>query len=188
MLFRSHLITPASSFFSPSFQPVPDLNIGLHPAPMLYLKSEMHNPSRPRGPSAFDALPLPGPNQSVPHDRPICVTKFPAIHATHIGSGTYTLPSNTRVSRILRHKLPVARVLSRFGGGGQRYAANPGLTPSFRRSLPETGCLSQGLPRGKCCALLLSPNRFNTPVAGLPPCARPTLVPWTLPLKWTRKT
>ena len=29
------------------------------------------------------------------------------------------------------------------------YAANPGLTPSFRRSLPETGCLSQGLPHGK---------------------------------------
>src|ERR1017187_7972743 len=26
---------------------------------------------------------------------------------------------------------------------------NPGLTPSFRRSLPETGCLSQGLPHGK---------------------------------------
>src|ERR1035438_3937652 len=24
-----------------------------------------------------------------------------------------------------------------------------GLTPSFRRSLPETGCLSQGLPHGK---------------------------------------
>src|ERR1035441_6915230 len=28
-------------------------------------------------------------------------------------------------------------------------AANPGLTPSFRRGLPETGCLSQGLPHGK---------------------------------------
>src|ERR1019366_8569180 len=40
-------------------------------------------------------------------------------------------------------------VLNRFGGGGSRYAANPGLTPSFRRSLPETGCLSQGLPHGK---------------------------------------
>ena len=26
--------------------------------------------------------------------------------------------------------------------------ANPGQTPSFRRALPETGCLSQGLPRG----------------------------------------
>ena len=33
---------------------------------MLYLKSEMHNPSTPRGPSAFDALPLPEPNRSVP--------------------------------------------------------------------------------------------------------------------------
>src|ERR1035441_6541922 len=34
-------------------------------------------------------------------------------------------------------------------GGDPRYAANPGLTPSFRRTLPETGCLSQGLPHGK---------------------------------------
>src|ERR1022692_2852999 len=36
-----------------------------------------------------------------------------------------------------------------LNGGGPRYTANPanpGLTPSFRRSLPETGCLSQGLP------------------------------------------
>jgi trans-aconitate methyltransferase len=41
------------------------------------------------------------------------------------------------------------RVLNRFGGGGPRHAANPGLTPSFRRSLPETGCLSQGLPHAK---------------------------------------
>src|ERR1039457_35212 len=38
------------------------------------------------------------------------------------------------------------QVLNRCGGAGQKCAANPGLTPSFRRSLPETGCLSQGLP------------------------------------------
>src|ERR1035441_10130670 len=37
--------------------------------------------------------------------------------------------------------------ISRHGGGGPRYAANPGLTPNFRRSLPKIGCLSQGLPR-----------------------------------------
>src|ERR1019366_4219317 len=60
------LITPSVTFFPPSFQPVPNLNIGLHPAPMLYLKSEMHNPSRPRGPSAFPALPGPEPKESVP--------------------------------------------------------------------------------------------------------------------------
>src|ERR1019366_4914097 len=50
-----------------------------------------------------------------------------------------------------------------LGGGPPRYAANPGLTPSFRRTLPETGCLSQGLPRGKCCAQLLSPKRLKHP-------------------------
>src|ERR1039457_2027495 len=60
-----NLIPPSSTFFSPSFQPVPDLNIGLHPAPMLYLKSAMQNPSRPRGPSALDARPLPELNESV---------------------------------------------------------------------------------------------------------------------------
>src|ERR1039458_5638108 len=49
-------ITPSSDFFSPSFQPVPVLLIGLHPAPMLYLESEMHNPSTPRGPSDFVPL------------------------------------------------------------------------------------------------------------------------------------
>jgi hypothetical protein len=66
VLRRRISFTPSSSFFSPSFQPVPELNIGLHPAPMLYLKSEMHNPSRPRGPSACDAPTLPEPNESVP--------------------------------------------------------------------------------------------------------------------------
>src|ERR1019366_3263326 len=46
-------------------------------------------------------------------------------------------------------------VFNRFGGGGPRYGANPGLTPGFRRSLPETGCLSQGLPRGICCPFVM---------------------------------
>src|ERR1019366_9716682 len=36
--------------------------------------------------------------------------------------------------------------------------ANPGLTPSFRRTLPETGCLSQGLPHGKRYAWPCSPK------------------------------
>src|ERR1017187_4621407 len=39
--------------------------------------------------------------------------------------------------------------LTVLGKAGRKCAANPGLTPSFRRSLPETGCLSQGLPHGK---------------------------------------
>src|ERR1019366_1113448 len=50
-------------------------------------------------------------------------------------------------------------VLNRFGGGGPRYAANPGLTPSFRRRLPETGCLSQGFPHGKRYAWPCPQNR-----------------------------
>src|ERR1035441_85473 len=49
--------------------------------------------------------------------------------------------------------------------GGRAVVANPGLTPSFRRSLPETGCLSQGLPCGKCCAHRVTfrfvPGRYN---------------------------
>src|ERR1039457_6270919 len=40
-------------------------------------------------------------------------------------------------------------VRNRFGGGETRYAATRGLTPRYRRSLPETGCVSQGLPHGK---------------------------------------
>ena len=45
-------------------------------------------------------------------------------------------------------------------------SANPGLAPSFRRSLPETGCLSQGLPNGhlaKQCRPLFSPPRHEVP-------------------------
>src|ERR1039457_6546746 len=54
------------------------------------------------------------------------------------------------------------QVLNLFGGAGQKYAANPGLTPSFRRSLPETGCLSQGLPHGICCPFVVFPKRVST--------------------------
>ena len=57
-------------------------------------------------------------------------------------------------------------VLNRFGGAGQKCAANPGLTPSFRRSLPETGCLSQGLPRGICCPFVVPPKRLSTRALG----------------------
>src|ERR1035438_799125 len=37
-----------------------------------------------------------------------------------------------------------------------------GLTPSFRRTLPETGCLSQGLPHGTCCPFVVPPKPLNT--------------------------
>src|ERR1017187_3740594 len=46
-------------------------------------------------------------------------------------------------------------------GVGRRCAANPGLTQSFRRSLPETGCLSQGLPRGMYCWFVVPPIRLS---------------------------
>src|ERR1035441_7529303 len=55
-----------------------------------------------------------------------------------------------------------AWVLNRFGGGAPKCAANPGLTPSFRRSLPETGCLSQGLPAGYAARSLCPPKRLST--------------------------
>src|SRR5271157_799898 len=47
----------------------------------------------------------------------------------------------------------------------RKCAANPGLTPGFRRSLPETGCLSQGLPRGIRGPFVVSPKRSDTPDA-----------------------
>src|ERR1035438_2424605 len=50
-------------------------------------------------------------------------------------------------------------------GWWPRYAANPGLTPSFRRSLPETGCLSQGLPHGKRFARTCPPKTVKHPDA-----------------------
>src|ERR1019366_9253585 len=58
--FNSH--TPLSTFFSPLFQSFPGLNIGILPAPMLYLELEsvpMHTSPKPRGPpgpSGFDAF------------------------------------------------------------------------------------------------------------------------------------
>src|ERR1019366_6891088 len=67
--------------------------------------------------------------------------------------------------------------LNRFGGGGSRYAANPGLTPRFRRSLPETGCLSQGLPHGKRYAWPCPPKPLSTPASGTSPVAADHLRP-----------
>src|ERR1017187_5460226 len=137
------LITPSSNFFFPSFQPVPDLNIGLHPAPMLYLKSEMHNPSRPRGPSAFDALPLPEPNQSVP---------LAASAASPVD----------------------LRMIARFASQNLRRSAQP-VVDQLLKPFPVMHASRE------FCVTKAS-------AAGLPNCARPTLLPWKLPLKWTRKT
>jgi hypothetical protein len=138
-----HLVTPSVTFFSPSFQPVPDLNIGLPPGPMLYLKSEMHNPSRPRGPSAYDALPLPEPNESVPL------------------AGSAASPVDLRT-------------ITRFASQNLRRSAQPILD----QLLTPTPVIHT--PLGFCVT--------KAPFAGVPNCTRPTLLPWKLPLKWTRKT
>jgi hypothetical protein len=142
-----NLITPSSTIFSPSFQPVPDLNTGLHPAPMLYLKSEMHNPSRRRGPSAFDALPLPEPNLSVP---------LAASAASPVD-----LPT-----------------IARFASQNLRRSAQPILD----QLLTPTPVIHT--PLGFC----VTKAPVAEPPDRLPNCARPTLLPWKLPLKWTRKT
>src|ERR1017187_50654 len=57
--------------------------------------------------------------------------------------------------------------LTVLGGGGSRYAANPGLTPSFRRTLPVTGCLSQArvCPTGKRYAWPCPPKTVEHPAA-----------------------
>src|ERR1019366_501977 len=67
------------------------------------------------------------------------------------------------LSRDLRGRPPTG-VLNRFGGGVPKYAANPGLTANFRRSLPEIGCLSQGLPHGKRCAWPCPPRTVKHPL------------------------
>jgi hypothetical protein len=38
----------------------------------------------------------------------------------------------------------------------------PGTDTNFRRSLPEFGCLSQGLPNGTGCLFVVSPKRLST--------------------------
>jgi hypothetical protein len=38
----------------------------------------------------------------------------------------------------------------------------PGTDTNFLRSLPEFGCLSQGLPNGTGCPFVVSPKRLST--------------------------
>src|ERR1017187_9916321 len=62
------------------------------------------------------------------------------------------------------------QVLNRFGGAGQKCAANLGLTPSFRRSLPETGCLFE------CISMALlsgSPEGYNAETGLCEPAQKP---------------
>src|ERR1017187_3038709 len=60
------------------------------------------------------------PNSRLPHlrwradDRPVCVTKSPAIPATPTRKGTYRPTRNTLNSRILRHNSPSPGRLPRF--------------------------------------------------------------------------
>ena len=59
----------------------------------------------------------------------------------------------------MRRKPGTDRTLSKMPR--QCLLCKPGLAPSFRRSLPETGCLSQGLPQR--ISSLLVPKPLRTP-------------------------
>src|ERR1017187_8135754 len=54
------------------------------------------------------------------------------------------------------------RVLNRFGESWPEMRREPGTDTNFRRSLPEFGCLSQGLPNGTGCPFVVSPKRLST--------------------------
>src|ERR1039457_5902541 len=56
-----------------------------------------------------------------------------------------------------------SRVLNRFGESWPEMRRKPGTDTNFRRSLPEFGCLSQGLPNGTGCPFVVSPKRLSTP-------------------------
>src|ERR1019366_7219480 len=53
-------------------------------------------------------------------------------------------------------------VLNRFGESWPEMRRKPGTDTNFRRSLPEFGCLSQGLPNGTGCLFVVSPKRLST--------------------------
>ena len=60
------------------------------------------------------------------------------------------------VARLKAGELALAQYLGGKQAGFPRTVV--GLTPSFRRSLPETGCLSQGLPYGVTLRPAVSPQ------------------------------
>src|ERR1035441_8836182 len=58
---------------------------------------------------------------------------------------------------------PPDGVLNRFGARSPEMRRKPGTDTNFRRSLPEFGCLSQGLPNGTGRPFVVSPKRLSTP-------------------------
>src|ERR1035441_10761322 len=54
-------------------------------------------------------------------------------------------------------------VLNRFGGRRAAIRRKPGTATDFRRSLPEMGCLSQGLPHAHTLRACLSPKTVKHP-------------------------
>src|ERR1039457_4292405 len=67
---------------------------------------------------------------------------------------------NTRPDRYGGSRGP--RGLYRFGKSWPEMRRKPGTDTNFRRSLPEFGCLSQGLPNGTGCPFVVSPKRLST--------------------------
>ena len=120
---RVPTITNFEISFPLHFQSVQLPGIGSLPAPMLTSNrryaytTKIPRPLRlPRLP-AHHPTPRPlhhhvRPNLRLPHlrnraqDRPVCVTKSPAIPATPSRTGAYQRTSNTLNSRILRHNFP----------------------------------------------------------------------------------
>src|ERR1022692_4535405 len=164
----------------------------------------MRAPSKSSGPSAFQAF-VPIAQRGIPFitmgaQTLGCRTSVVVRRIDPFASQNFTLSSQpqaekgltyTRVSHstfrfcVTTPPAPAAfpgslkvRVLNRFGGGVPRYAANPGLTPSFRRRLPETGCLSQGLLTGHAAPWPCPPKRLRTlklPTSPFPPNVSDTI-------------
>jgi glycerol kinase len=88
-----------------------------------------------------------------------------AVKATYGTGSSLMTPVESPIPSAHGLSTTIAWALNRFGRGGQRYAATPGQTPSFRRSLPETGCLSQGLPCGNATPGRVPPKPLSTTIA-----------------------
>src|ERR1022692_1766591 len=85
-----------------------------------------------------------------PGDRPVCVTKLPAIPATRSGKGTYPHTGNPPHSWVLRHN-----------------ALSPAASPAARSRSPRTaspGRLSTRLPTPVTYPTLVFGIFFSTPI------------------------
>src|ERR1019366_490651 len=108
-------------------------------------------------PETQNAAQQSGRDQWEGSDRPLAGGRV-ARRTTRAGAIRRDVPANppresTRIAGGISVQGGVDRqkqhgCLTVLGGGAPKCAANQGLTPSFRRGLPETGCLSQGLPAG----------------------------------------